>query len=98
MVTSYHESMEIPDDLEAHSLSNSCALQLIIDEKGKEEIQSLLNVVSVYDQVSPEVMAEQQCKDPTLGIVYQNVRAMKFITSATSKIMSKAVRKYSPHT
>ena len=58
-------------------------------------IVSSLNAVSTFEHVTPKQMAEEQQKDPTLGLVYQTVTAgEKPKTSAMAKIKSKAVRKY----
>ena len=43
--------------------------QSIFEEEDVEEIKGVLNAVSAFDQVTPEDMAREQCKDPILGIV-----------------------------
>ena len=40
-----------------------------------EEIQGMLNSMSVLNQVTPEDMAEEQKKDPILGLVCPYVTA-----------------------
>ena len=70
-------------------------MQPITGEEAKDEIVSTLNAVSIFEQVTPEKMEEEQQKDPTLKLVYQLVTAgEKPKTSAIAKIKSKAVRKY----
>ena len=55
----------------------------------------MLNSVSVLDQVTPEDMAEGQCKDPIFGVVCPYVTASeKLKSSAVTKINSKAAWKY----
>ena len=61
----------------------------------EDKIVSSVNAVSTFEHVTPEQMAEEQQKDPTLELVYQLVTAgEKPKTSAIAKIKSKAVRKY----
>ena len=61
----------------------------------ENEIVSNVNAVSIFEQVTPEKMAEEQQKDPTLKLVYQLVTAgKKPKASAIAKIKSKAVQKY----
>ena len=61
----------------------------------EDNIVSSLNAVSTFKHVTPKQMAEEQQKDPTLGLVYQLVTAgEKPKTLAIAKIKSKAVRKY----
>ena len=60
-----------------------------------KEIQGVLNSVSVLNQVTPEDMAEEQKRDPILGLVCPYVTAgEKLKSSAIAKIKSKAVCKY----
>ena len=60
-----------------------------------EEIRGMLNSVSVFNQVTPEDMAEEQKRDPILGLVCQYVTAgEKLKLLAIIKIKSKAVQKY----
>ena len=64
-----------------------------MEEGDKNEIVSNLNAVSIFEGVTPEKMAEEQQKDPTLELVYQLVTAgEKPKTSAIAKIKSKAVQ------
>ena len=68
---------------------------MIMEEKDAEEIQGMLNSVSVLNQVTPDNMVEEQRRDSTLGLVCQYLTAReKLKTLAISKIKSKAVRKY----
>ena len=62
----YHQ---IPDDLKKEVLSISCIVQPIIEEEDAEVIKSILNIVSFLNQVSLEDMAEEQKKDPIIGLV-----------------------------
>ena len=58
------------------------------------EIQGMLNSVSAFNQVTPEDMAEEQKRDPILGLVCPYVTAReKLKPSAIAKIKSKAVWK-----
>ena len=60
-----------------------------------EDIQGVLNSVSVLNQVTPEDMAEEQKRDSILGLVCPYVTAgEKLKLSAIAKIKSKAVQKY----
>ena len=91
----YLNTTKVPDDLKKEAQSISCAIQLIMEEEDAEEIQGMLNSVSVLNQVTPEDMAEEQKRDSILGLVCQYVTAgEKLKTSAISKIKSKAVQKY----
>ena len=63
--------------------------------QNENKIVSSLNAASTSEHVTPEQMAEEQQKDPTLKLVYQLVTAgKKPKASAIAKIKSKAVRKY----
>ena len=90
-------STKIPKDLKQEVQNISCA---IMEEEGINEnkIVSSLNAVSTFEHATPEQMAEEQQKDPTLKLVYQLVTAgEKPKTLAIAKIKSKAVRKYLLH-
>ena len=88
-------STKIPEDLKQEAQNISCAVQSTIEEEDKEKIVSTLNAVSIFEQVTPEKMEEEQQKDPTLKLVYKLVTAgEKPKTLAIAKIKSKAVRKY----
>ena len=50
----------VPDDLKKEALSISCTIQVIMEEEDAEEIQGMLNSVSVLNQVTPEDMAEER--------------------------------------
>ena len=95
VVDEYLNTTKVPDDLNKEALSISCAIQPIMEEEDAEEIQGMLKSVSVLNQVTPEDMAEEQKRDPILGLVCQYVTAReKLKTLAISKTKSKAVRKY----
>ena len=64
-------STKIPEDLKQEAQIIRCAVPPIIEEKNKGELVSTLNVVSIFEQVTPEEMAEKQQKDLTLELVYQ---------------------------
>ena len=60
-----------------------------MEEEDAEEIQGI-NSVFVLNQATPEDMAEEQNKDPILGVVYPYVTAREKLKSSTiSKIKSK---------
>ena len=63
-----------------------------MEEEDAEQIQGMLNCVSVLNQVTPEDIAVEQKRDPILGLVCQYVTARENLkTLAISKIKSKAV-------
>ena len=73
-------------------------VQTIVEEEDKlyeeelKEVVSKVNAVSVFGNVCPEDMKEEQQKDPILRLVYKYVTAgEKPETSATAKLKSKAV-------
>ena len=87
-------STKIPKDLKQQVQDISCAI-MEEEDVNENEIVSDINAVSTFEHVTPEQMAEEQQKDPTLELVYQLVTAgEKPKTSAIAKIKSKAVRKY----
>ena len=91
MVNSYLDTTKIPDVLKKEALSISCTIQPIIEEQNAEEIEGMLNAVSVLNQVTPEDMAEEQKKDSSsLSICYIQG---KLKSSAITKIKSKALQK-----
>ena len=59
VVDEYLNTTKVPDDLKKEPLSISCAIQLIMEEEDVEEIQGMLNSVSVLNQVTPEDMAKR---------------------------------------
>ena len=62
-------------------------IQPIMEEEDAEEIQWMLNSVSVLNQVTPEDMAEELKRDSILGLVCQYLTAgEKLKTLAISKI------------
>ena len=58
VINSYFETSKIPDDLRNEALSISCAVQSIVEKEDAAEIMVLLNVLSVFDQVTPEDMGK----------------------------------------
>ena len=95
VVDEYLSTTKVPDDLKKEALSISCTIQSIVEEEDVEEIQGMLNSGSVLNQVIPEDMAEEQKRDPILGLVCQYVTAGEKLKSwAIAKIKSKAVQKY----
>ena len=87
-------SIKIPKDLKQEAQNISCTIMEEEDES-ENKIVSSLNAVSIFEHVTPEQMAEEQQKDPTLKLVYQLVTAgKKPKTLAIAKIKSKAVGKY----
>ena len=92
---------KIPEVLKQEAQDISCVVQTIVEEEDKlyeeelKEVVSKVNAVSVFGNVCPEDMKEEQQKDPILGLVYKYVTASeKPKTSAIAKLKSKAVRKY----
>ena len=72
-------------------------LQSIIEKEDAKEIKGVSGPVSVFNKVSPEDMAKEQCKYHILGFVCPYVTARdKMKTSPITKIKPKVVRKYSP--
>ena len=95
MVDSYLDTTKRPDDLKKEAHSISCAIQPVIEEEDVEEIEGMLNSVSVLNCVTPEDMAEEEKKDPILRLVCPYIRAREVLkSSAIAKIKSKAVWKY----
>ena len=87
VVDKYLNSTKVPDDLKKEALSIGCDIQQNMKEEDADEIQGMLNSMSVLNQVTPEDMAEEQKRDPILGLVYQYVTAgEKLKTSAIAKI------------
>ena len=92
VVDEYLNTIKVPDDLKKEAISIRCTVQSIVEEEDAEEIQGMLNSVSVLNQVTSENMAEEQKKDPTIGLVCPHVTAReKLKSSAIAKIKSKAV-------
>ena len=71
VVDKYLNTTKVPGDLKKEALSISCAIQPIMKEDDAEEIQGMLNSMSVLNQVTPEDMVEEQKRDPILGLVCQ---------------------------
>ena len=58
-------------------------------------MESMLNTVSILNQITPEDMTEEQGKDTIHRIVWLYIKAGKQLkSSAIAKIKSKAVQKY----
>ena len=89
---------KIPEDLKQEVQEISCAVQSIVEEEDKQEIDkivSMVDAVSIFGKVTPEEMKEEQQKDLILKLVYKQVTAgTKPKTPAITKVKSKAVRKY----
>ena len=89
---------KIPEVLKQEAQEISCAVQSIVEEEYKQEINEIVSevdAVSVFGKVTPEEMKEEQQKDLILKLVYKQVTAgEKPKTSAIAKVKSKAVRKY----
>ena len=77
VVDEYLNATKVLDGLKKEALSISCAVQSIVEEEDAEEIQGLLNYVFVLNQVTPEDMAEEQKRNPILGLVCPYVTAGK---------------------
>ena len=76
--------------LEAQSVSSA-----LEEHQEESPIAVCTHEISVFDMVPPATMAEEQKKDPILGVVYQYVaKGIKPKPSAIAKIPSKPVRKY----
>ena len=87
-------SIKIPKDLKQEVQNISYAI-MEEEDINENKIVSSLNAASTFEHVTPEQMAEEQQKDPTLELVYQLVTTGgKPKTLAITKIKSKAVRKY----
>ena len=62
LVDLYLDTTKIPDHLKKEALTISCVVQQLIAEEDEEEIEGMLNTVSVVNQVTPEAMAENREK------------------------------------
>ena len=90
-----HSNTKVPEDLKQEAQNISCTIQSIIEEEDKDEIVSALIAVSIFQQVTPDKMAEEQQKDPILECIYQWVTASeKHKTLAIVRMKSKVLRKY----
>ena len=89
---------KIPEVLKQEAQEISCAVQSIVEEEDKQEIDQIVSdveAVSVFGKVTLEEIKEEQQKDLILKLVYKQVTAgEKLKTSAITKVKSKAVRKY----
>ena len=89
---------KIPEVLKQEAQEISCAVQSIVEEEYKQEIDEIVSevdAVCIFDKVTPGEMKEEQQKDLILKLVYKQVTAgKKPKTSAIAKGKSKAVRKY----
>ena len=93
VVDEYLNTTKVLDDLKNEALSISCVVQSIFKEEDGEEIQCMLNSVSVLNQVALD-MKEEQKRFYTwisLSLCYSQ---KKLKSSAITKIKSKAVQKY----
>ena len=68
VVDTYLDTTKVLDELKKEVPLISCVVQPTVEEEHAEEIQSILNSVSVLNQVIPEDMAEEQKKNPILGL------------------------------
>ena len=50
VVDEYLNTTKVPDDLKKEALSISCTVQSIVEEEDEEEIQGMVNFVSVLNQ------------------------------------------------
>ena len=89
---------KIPEVLKQEAQDISCAVQSIVEEEYKQEIEEIvseIDAVSVFGKVSLEEMKEEQQKDPILKLIYKQVTVdKKPKTSAITKMKSKSVSKY----
>ena len=82
----------LPIDIKLEVQSVSSVLE---EHQEESPIAVCTHETSVFDKVPPATMAEEQMKDPILGVVYQYVvMSIKPKQSAITKIPSKSVRKY----
>ena len=87
-------SIKIPKDLKQETQNISCVIEPIMEEEDENEVVSSVNAVSIFEQVTPDKMAKEQQKDPTLKWVYQLVTAgEKPKTSAIAKIKYESCAK-----
>ena len=77
MLYSYRESTKLPNDLKNKVQTISCASQTVTEDKA--EIMTIINAVSVFNQVTSDDMAEEEWKNMILEIVHQYVRAQEKI-------------------
>ena len=69
-------STKVPKDLKQEAQNISCAI-MEEEDKNENKIVTSLNAVFTFKHVTPEQMAEEQQKDPTLKLVSQLVIAGK---------------------
>ena len=87
VVDEYLNTTKVPNHLKKEPPSISCTVQSIVEEEDAEEIQGMLNSVSVLNQVTTEDMAEEQKRDPILALVCPYVAAREKLKSlAISKL------------
>ena len=67
-----------------------------MEEEDAEEIQGILNSVSVLNQVTPEDMAEEQKRDSILGLVCQYVTAREKLNIGHLQNQVQGCTKISP--
>ena len=65
---------KIPEVLKQEVQEISCAVQSIVEEEYKQEINGIVSevdAVSIFGKVIPEEMKEEQQKDPILQLIYK---------------------------
>ena len=65
---------KIPKVLKQETQQISCAVQSIVGEEYKQEINEIvsrIDAISIFGKVSPEEMKEEQQKDPILELIYK---------------------------
>ena len=86
VVDSYIDAIKLHDDLKK-AFSMRYIVQPHIVEEESEEIECVLNTVSVLTQITPEDIADEQKKDSLLRIVCPYITAReKLKSSAITKI------------
>ena len=76
---------KIPEDVKQEAQEISCAVQAIVEEEDKQEIDEIVSeveAVSIFGKVTPEEIKEEQQKDLILKLVYkqsQQVRSLKHL-------------------
>ena len=74
-----YNGSKIPEDLKQGLQDISCAVQPIVEEEDKQEIDKIVSVdaVSIFGKVTPEEMKEEQQNNLILKLVYKQVTAGK---------------------
>ena len=73
--------IQITNDLKKEALSIRCVVQSLVEEEDTEEIRGVLNAMSIFNQVTPEDMVQEQCKHHFLGVVCPYVAREKLKTN-----------------